>query len=166
MTVAKQSGQSPERGPMEVRRVTLKTKHALDLYNAFAALDGQRDVKGEHVVVKPYRISGPVRLAIGRNKAMLRAIKEAAEEAQNGVLLELSGGSGVLMPTVQDDNGKDIPNVLCAEYHRRTLDIMNESVGVDLFVIAARDILPDDDGAENEIPPSVLENLTVVFTEQ
>lgn len=149
---------------MEMRRMTLTYRQALDLYNALAALDGRSEVRGDHVVTVPFHISNDGRLAIGTNRAILRTIKDVIEETQNGILLELSGGVGALMPTIRDDAGRDVPNPVCAEYHRRILDLMNRSVDVELTTIRRQDLLPDGDDVHNEIPPSAIEHLVAIMT--
>lgn len=164
MTTSKQRHHAPTSQPMETRHVTLTYRRALDLYNALAALDGRSEVRGDHVVTVPFHISNDGRLAIGSNRAILRTIKDIVEETQNGILLELSGGVGVLMPTIQGDEGRDIPNPVCAEYHRRILDLMNRTVDVDLMTIRRHDILPEGGDVQNEIPPSAIEHLVVILT--
>lgn len=165
MTAARRgSNEAPRPQPADMRHVTLTNRRILELYHALTALDGRTDVRSGHVVTIPYRIGGQTRLAIARNKVALRTVRDAVEEAQNGLLLELSGGTGVLMPTVRDDASRDTPNPMCAEYHRRVLDLMNTTAELDLIPIDIGDILPENGDTENEIPPSVIEHMDVILT--
>ncbi len=125
-------------------------KQLNDLYAAFAALDGQTHVlkdeaaKTEKAVLVPYKFGGKTRYTIGKNLAILKRHNEAFVKARDGLILELSEGSG----TIDDAN-----TALIGRLNKELQDLMSqEEDGSNLFLLSEKDLNLD----ENPIPGSVL----------
>jgi hypothetical protein len=139
--------------------VTITVQDAAEILSGCTALDGRdrvvKDGEREKIIKEPYKFNGGFLLAIAKDTIRLREIITAYQTAHNAKIVELSGGSGSVDPN--SDAGKKL-SIADAE-------MLATKQPVDLIMINEKELNLDPPN-NNQIPPSVLANLSKIIVDK
>ncbi len=130
-----------------------------DLYQAFTALDGQTHVlkdeaaKTEKAILVPYKFGGKVRWNIAKNLSILKRHNEDFSKARDGLILELSDGTG----SIDQEDG-----ALISQLNAKLQELLAETTEVTGLLTLTLDDLNLD---TNPVPGSVLAVLSALVKE-
>ncbi len=131
----------------------MKLNEALNCLQSLNALDGRprvvRDGGQERVVIEPYTLSAPTRMAIARNIASLSAEEQAFNAARQSLIRQFCNADGEIPVEQRKDFESEIKSMLESETEAK-LVLLSEA---DLQI------------GVNPIPPSVLASLLPVIGE-
>jgi hypothetical protein len=129
----------------------LKISQINELKEAISGLEGTQEVHDGKVITKPFKLSGKTRWNLSKNLAILSRKMEGYEKVKNDLLLQISGGSGII---------KEAEVEKIAEFTKQVREIITTEEEVDGLLKIKEEELKLD---ENPIPLAVLSSLSLLI---
>ena len=139
---------------IKIKRIDIVNAHAiLGMFDGRVekVTNDKGEVRETHV---PYQLGMGVRLIIAQNRAVLRPIVEAYEQARNGLISQYADGAQEIKATVTVD-GVEQQNPNFAKYQQEVRTILDEVIPVNIHPINVSALEIE----KNKFDPTMLEHL-------